>query len=117
MKIKENVTVYFCDHCDKHYLRPSACQRHERDVCNKNPRNKVLCMDCKHHVGKDISADITVSWCAAYDKMLQGRFEARHGLLEADQVVMPSRSEGCPHHIEEDTLESIGFTSFEFYGS
>lgn len=52
-----------------------------------------------------------------WQKMLQGRFEARHGLLEADQVVMPSRSEGCPHHIEEDTLESIGFTSFEFYGS
>jgi hypothetical protein len=117
MKTKTNVTLYFCDHCNKHYLKRSACERHEREICNRNPRNKVLCMDCKHHVGKDIDDQNTVSWCEAYGRELQGRFEARHGLLEEYQTAMPSKSEGCPHHNEVDTLEKVGFTSHEFYGS
>lgn len=116
MKTKTNVTLYFCDHCNKHYLKKSACERHEKEVCNKNPRNRILCMDCKHHVGKDISGDLTVNWCAAYDKMLQSRFEGRHGLIEENGIAMPTKSEGCPHHVECDTLENLGFTSHEFYG-
>lgn len=45
-----------------------------------------------------------------------GRFEGRHGLIEENGIAMPTKSEGCPHHVECDTLENLGFTSHEFYG-
>ena len=47
MKIKENITVYKCDFCDKKLFRKYAMLKHE-DLCNSNPKNFKACMDCKY---------------------------------------------------------------------
>lgn len=45
MKIKENITVYQCDHCKKHYVRKHMCEKHE-NLCTKNPENIPACWGC-----------------------------------------------------------------------
>ena len=37
--------VHRCDHCNKHYLVKSACEKHE-NFCSANPINDSKCFDC-----------------------------------------------------------------------
>ncbi|MES2382503.1 MAG: hypothetical protein V4538_15760 [Bacteroidota bacterium] len=45
MKIKENVTLYICEHCRKKYQKENFCIQHEFD-CTKNPKNFAACQGC-----------------------------------------------------------------------
>lgn len=48
MKIKENVTLYICEHCNKKYQVKKACEKHEI-YCFKAPDNYHKCFQhCKH---------------------------------------------------------------------
>ena len=47
MKIKENVTVYQCEHCKRKMFVKSAMERHEK-YCEKNPDNFKACSVCKY---------------------------------------------------------------------
>jgi len=46
MIVKENITLYVCEHCNKRLLRKSAMEAHETK-CNSNPINFRACSDCK----------------------------------------------------------------------
>ena len=45
MKIKENVTLYVCEHCKKEYKHTKSCEKHEHK-CWQNPKNKAKCYGC-----------------------------------------------------------------------
>lgn len=45
MKVKENVTVYQCEHCDKKLFRKHAMENHEM-MCYHNPDNFRPCYGC-----------------------------------------------------------------------
>lgn len=45
MKIKENVTLYICEHCKKKYQKENFCINHEEN-CTKNPNNTAACSGC-----------------------------------------------------------------------
>jgi len=47
MKIKNNITVYKCDHCSKKLFRKHAMEAHELS-CSKNPKNIRACFSCMH---------------------------------------------------------------------
>jgi hypothetical protein len=57
MKIKENVTLYICDHCGKKYQVKNAAIIHEQ-FCFRNPVNTHKCFEhCDHLIkGKEIFA-------------------------------------------------------------
>ena len=40
-------TIYRCEHCNKLYLRPKWCIKHEVD-CVKNQVNRRPCKECAH---------------------------------------------------------------------
>lgn len=46
MEVRENVTLYICDHCGKRLIRKSAMIKHE-DNCSQNPKNIPACYSCK----------------------------------------------------------------------
>lgn len=46
MTIKENVTVYICDHCKKKLFTKRAMVTHEFG-CTYNPANFAACIDCQ----------------------------------------------------------------------
>ncbi|WP_288373996.1 hypothetical protein [uncultured Chryseobacterium sp.] len=50
IKVKK---VYFCSHCNKHYLHKGFATRHE-EFCSKNPKNHKPCYDCKYFDKKEI---------------------------------------------------------------
>lgn len=45
MIVKENVTIYVCDHCKKKLYVRQAMERHEK-WCTKNPENYKACGGC-----------------------------------------------------------------------
>lgn len=45
MKVKENVTLYICDYCEKVLRMKPAMVRHETH-CTKNPKNVSACAGC-----------------------------------------------------------------------
>ena len=47
MEIKNNITVYKCDHCSKKLFRKHAMAAHEIR-CSKNPENIRACFTCIH---------------------------------------------------------------------
>jgi hypothetical protein len=47
MIIKENITVYICQHCKKRYFKKNACEKHET-ICYSNPENFRACSGCDH---------------------------------------------------------------------
>ena len=38
-------TVYYCDHCKKHFISKYFAEKHEKQ-CNKNPENQRACIYC-----------------------------------------------------------------------
>ncbi|MDP9954710.1 hypothetical protein J2X97_000347 [Epilithonimonas hungarica] len=45
MKVKENITVYQCEYCQKKLFLKHAMIKHE-DLCFKNPKNNKPCYSC-----------------------------------------------------------------------
>lgn len=62
MKIKENITIYQCEHCSKVYQRENYCIEHE-NVCSKNPENIPACWNyCEHLVKKEFVEESYNGW-------------------------------------------------------
>lgn len=47
MIVKENITVYKCEHCTKKLFVKKAMELHEQ-WCNLNPDNFRICYECNH---------------------------------------------------------------------
>lgn len=47
MIIKENITIYICEHCGKKLFRKHSMVFHEQ-FCSSNPANKKACAGCIH---------------------------------------------------------------------
>lgn len=47
MKIKENVTMYYCDFCKKKGMHKGLMVKHEK-WCASNPENRRACEGCNH---------------------------------------------------------------------
>ena len=47
MKVKENISVYICEHCGKRMFRMAAMVKHEV-ACYSNPENDRACSGCVH---------------------------------------------------------------------
>lgn len=45
MIVKENITLYICQHCKKRMLRKAAMEKHE-PACYSNPENFRACTGC-----------------------------------------------------------------------
>lgn len=92
MNIKENVTVYQCDHCKRKMFVKSAMERHEK-WCGNNPNNFKACSGCK------FIEETTIEWdydafdgygtakskafrCTKLDKMLYPLKVEKKGLPE-----------------------------------
>jgi hypothetical protein len=63
MNIKENITLYICDHCNKRYEIKKACEKHE-SVCLKNPKNWRTCFRCKHFEKKEVDVYFSQPWAS-----------------------------------------------------
>ena len=73
-----NKPHYRCDHCNKLYLVPSACEKHETK-CSKNPINFKPCLHCHYLDKKDVqhywdnpmggtdSRDLSMFYCTKKD--------------------------------------------------
>lgn len=57
MKVKENVTLYKCDYCNKSMQRKHAMELHEL-WCSKNPENSNVCSMCSYLEKKEETIDI-----------------------------------------------------------
>lgn len=47
MIVKENVSIYICEHCKKRYFKKHACEKHEV-ICYSNPVNFRACSGCDY---------------------------------------------------------------------
>lgn len=47
MKTVSNVTLYFCDGCNKRYVKKFACEAHEK-TCSRVVGNRPQCIGCEH---------------------------------------------------------------------
>jgi len=53
MRVKENVTLYYCDFCKKELKRKHAMEKHEL-LCFNNPINDRPCFHCNHLEKKEV---------------------------------------------------------------
>ena len=53
MKVKQNVTLYICEHCKKKLFMKHAMVKHEIK-CSMNPANFSACAGCNHLEEKPI---------------------------------------------------------------
>jgi hypothetical protein len=115
MIIKENVTVYQCEHCKKKMFRKHAMERHI-DFCTYNPKNFTACSGCAHldEIKIEYSVDhyfyVEVQRksngfrCKKLDKTLYPLKAKRLGLPEKypetfeDQELMPRECEFAEYH-------------------
>ncbi len=110
--------VHRCDHCKKHYLIQSACEKHEK-YCSANPVNVTKCFGCAFLEQRALSysnggheQQAKTYFC---DKMGVGVFPAkaaRTGLVSklpelfADQIQMPHN---CNVYQESESLANAPF--------
>lgn len=109
MKVKQNVTVYQCEHCKRKMFRKHAMEHHEK-WCPKNPENEKACTYCRHFK----ETEVTIYWdafdgerssirkgfrCEKLDKLLYPLSAERRGLPDrfpehfSDQEPMPKTCE------------------------
>ena len=120
MLIKENVTVYICEHCKKKKLfLKHAMFRHEQ-FCRHNPANMHACFDfCKHLVketheveeftegGFVYTKHVTAFKCTKLDKYMYSSIAEKKNLIHkfpasfTDTTRMPLT---CQFH-EKDPVE------------
>lgn len=65
MIVKENVSVFSCEHCKRKMFRKHAMVKHEK-FCASNPVNIPKCYGCKHLI------TTTVQWDGDWSGSSQG---------------------------------------------
>jgi hypothetical protein len=108
MIVKENVTLFICEHCRKKYQIKSACEKHEPH-CSHKKENQSACSGCVYlkefkvdvftgndHNGEEQSISINGFSCSKLDKVLYPYKCIRKGLVDKyphqfeGQELMPS---------------------------
>lgn len=118
MKIKENVTLYICEHCGKKYFLKYWCEKHE-DKCSSNPKNFTDCSFCKFLEQRDMQfiefvstpygeheeeRSITAFWCDFKKHWVYPRHIVNNPIdssnidYEIDNEPMPNK---CDHLIDK----------------
>lgn len=112
MKVKENITLYVCEFCNKKLERKHAMEKHEK-WCSKNPANETACSMCQFLKEEPTTIDVgsedypIVIRCASFlcTKMNIGVYPhkvVRKGHLEKypeqydGQILMPK---DCEHFV------------------
>ncbi len=113
MKIKENITLYICDHCGKKYLRKHACIAHEQK-CTSNPDNFIACMGCDHVEKRQMIFSQDVMYLGpnmgvCYDneeRALQAFWckKKEHWIYPATKVNNPIQSEDIEGEIDNEPM-------------
>lgn len=88
MKIKQGITVYYCEHCKKKLFVKSAMERHEK-YCYQNPENRKACSGCIHLEETEVE-------CYRYDELIgaDAPFMANGFRCKAlDRLVYPTKVE------------------------
>lgn len=127
MIIKENITVYICQHCKKRYFKKYACEKHEV-ACYSNPENFRACTGCDHldEIKNKVPFDtfdgesfrtFKSFRCKVFDKILYPFKVEAKGLVEKypfsfeDQEPMPKK---CSQHsiefLRDGYVESTDLT-------
>lgn len=122
MIIKENVTLFCCEHCKKELKRKHSMEKHEK-ICDKNPVNMSHCYSCKflNGIEKEVSFEIyfgdgetdyvnkkvNVFHCSKFDKFMYPYSIERKGLPDR----FPSTYD------EQEPMPKLGMCEeFRFYG-
>jgi len=75
------IKAFKCEFCPKLYQRKHFCKSHELS-CDKNPKNKRACFDCKHLHKKDVDVyydeyngdescrNVSLMFCSKVDSFL-----------------------------------------------
>jgi len=111
MKQVDNVSLWFCDHCNKLYRVRHACTKHEK-FCNRNPANRHPCFHYCIHLSKGEESDYdgynkrTSFYCKIRKVELYSYIAERigHPIIDYEEVDrMPLRCE----HFEDDCESTV----------
>lgn len=110
-------TVFYCEHCKKHYLAKHACINHE-EICSRNPANQRPCFDCHHLIKTEARAyyqscpeapetiTVEILYCKHMDLYLHPpKWEIRNrkwDIVEGENFPMPKQ---CKHQKNIFTTE------------
>lgn len=95
MVIKENQTLFFCEHCKKMYRRKYPCEKHEK-WCSKNPRNKHKCFDFCKYLTRNRTDQGTDFYCEKLKKNL-------HSFIIDKYIEKGNEYAGLLMDVKEDT--------------
>ena len=111
MKTLTNVTLYFCDGCNKRYVKKFACEAHEK-TCSRVVGNRPQCTKCANFTkekadyhdgcfgGQTTSNEIFM--CKKYNEYMISKKGATNGFLSSIcSMDMPTDAdEQCKFFIE-----------------
>ena len=89
MKIKENITVFVCDHCGKKMFRRHAMEKHEI-YCGQNPENDRACSYCDYMERREIKY-----YYDGYDGEHSGKSNGFY-CIKIEKYIYPPFIEGSP---------------------
>lgn len=93
MKTLTNVTLYFCDGCNKRYVKKFACEAHEK-TCSRVVGNKPQCTSCVNFTkekavyydlcfGEQRYTSNEIFMCKKYNEYMVSKKGATNGLLSS----------------------------------
>jgi len=57
MIVKDNITLYVCEHCARKMFRKHSMVNHE-EKCDKNPKNVKACFGCVHLTTEEVEYEV-----------------------------------------------------------
>lgn len=117
MIVKENITVYICQHCKKRYFKKHAAELHE-PMCYSNPENVRACSHCVNLEettntyywdtwNGEASRTVKAFKCKILEKMMYPFKAEKKGLIDKypesfeEQIPMPKTCEHFKHEWDE----------------
>ena len=93
MIIKENITLFICSHCNKHYFRKKSCEKHE-PICSRNTENFGHCFGCEFDQIKLIDKNNKSHYCTKLETFTTPIYLAKQGKFyksenESGNIAMP----------------------------
>lgn len=131
MKIRENITLYECEHCKKRLIKKSAMEFHEL-WCYSNPENKKACSGCVFAINETVNYYVdsfdgehemksTAIRCVKFDKLMYPFKAEKMGLPDKypesfeKQEAMPTECEFSKVYFADDIImESLATDLYKF---
>jgi hypothetical protein len=93
MKTLTNVTLYFCDGCNKRYVKKIACEAHEK-TCSRVVGNRPQCTGCSNFTkekavyddpwsGSEQETGNEIFLCKKYNEHMVSKKGATNGFLSS----------------------------------